>query len=244
MFFNDNVFSNSVVNGTVFSGSVVIQNGNVVTNGGGKGELKKYDERKCEEAGNIEKVTVHSTFVKVNVSVSKSSKVEAHLHGEANLDKELKFVVQRKLNEIKIALQYEGNCYGSNLELDVTIPKYLKIISIKTVSAGVELSEEVSVQNIKVETTSGKVNSYATFKKANISTISGGVKLNIVASEDISLKTSTISGKVLVDFSNVKNIKLSTSTVSGKVVNCHEADKNGYNADVDISTISGKITIN
>lgn len=230
--------------GNVFSGSVVIQNGNVIVNGGGRGELKKYNERKIEEAGNIEKVTVRSTFAKVNVSVSMSSKVEAHLHGEANLDKELKLVVQTKLNEIKIVVQYEGNCYGSDLKLDVAIPKYLKTITIKTVSAGVELSEEVSAQDIKVETTSGKVKSYATFKKANISTISGPVNLNIVANQDISLKTSTISGKISVDFSNVKNINLSASTVSGKVMNCHEADNNGYNAVVDISTISGKVTIN
>lgn len=231
-------------NANVFSGSVVIQNGNVVVNREGSGELKKYNERKSEEVGNIEKVTINSTFAKVNVTVSSSSKVEAHLYGEANLDKELKLVVQRELNKIKIVVQYEGNCYGGNLKLDVAIPKYLKTIIIKTVSAGVELSREVSAQDIKVDTTSGKIKSYATFKMANIVTISGDVNLNIVANQDILIETSTTSGKVSVDFSNIKNIKLSAKTVSGKVMNFHKADNNGYNAVVEISTISGKVYIN
>lgn len=235
MFFTGNTFYGRNV--------TVIKNGKFEVNGGEKAKVKKYDELKTQEACDIKKVSVKSTFVQVKVSTSKSSKVEAHLYGEANLDKELKLVLQKKLNEIEIVLQYEGNCYGSDLKLDIAIPKTLKTINIKTVSAGIEIDETVSLEDIKVDSTSGKVGSYANFKKANISTISGKIKLNIFAKEDISLKASTISGKIVVNFGNIKNINLSASTMTGKVINCHETNIHGYNANVNISTVSGRITI-
>lgn len=234
-----------IINGNIFSGSnvTIIQNGRVLVNGVGAGTLRKYDERKFEEASKVEKITINSTLAQVNVSVSDSSKVEVHFHGEANLDGQIKFVVKRILNEIKIKVQYDGNCYDGSLNLDVTVPKTLKAIVAKTMSAGVELKKGVSAQSVRIETNSGRVTTYATFTKAFISTMSGSVELYVEAKQNISLDISTMSGSISAEFEHVRDINISARTMTGRIRNQHKGDSYGYNANANISTMSGSIFI-
>ena len=51
-----------------------------------------------------------------------------------------------------------------------------------------------------------------------------------------------MSGYVSAEFNNIGHINLSTSSMSGDVRNRHKESR-GYNADVDISTMSGDIRI-
>ena len=51
-----------------------------------------------------------------------------------------------------------------------------------------------------------------------------------------------MSGNVSVEFNNIGHINLSTNSMSGNVKNLHK-ERRGYNADVDISTMSGNISI-
>ena len=73
------------INGRVFSrNNVKIVNGRVIS--GEIGKHQKFDERKSEECNNIEKITIDSTFWDINISVSNSSKIEAHFYGEVVLE--------------------------------------------------------------------------------------------------------------------------------------------------------------
>ena len=121
------------INGRVFSGNnVAIVNGRVIS-GGGTGKFQKFDERKVEDCSNIEKIAINSTFVDVNVSVSNSSKVEAHFYGEANLDGDVNFDVRVVNRELRVTLEFTGNCFNGILKLDVTVPqKIFKVISAKS----------------------------------------------------------------------------------------------------------------
>lgn len=231
------------INGRVFSGSnVTIINGRVI-NGDGTGETQKFDERKSEDCNNIEKISIDSTFGDVNVSVSNSSKVEAHFYGEADVDGEVNFDVRVVNRELRITLNSTGNCFNGNLKLDVTVPqKTFKVISAKSSSADITLNEGVSTDYLKVKTQSGDLETNATANNVSISTMSGDVELFINATQDINVEVSTMSGDVSAEFNNIEHINLSTSSMNGDVRNRHKGIK-GYTADVDISTMNGDIRI-
>lgn len=231
------------INGRVFSGNnVTIVNGRVIS-GSGNAKPQKFDERKSEDCGNIDKIAVDSTVADVNVSVSNSSKIEAHFYGEAEIDGDVNFDVRVVNRELRITLQFTGNCFNGNLKLDITLPqKTFKVISAKSSSADITLNEGVSTDYLKVKTQSGDLETNATVNNVSVSTMSGDVELCIDATNDISVEVSTMSGDVSAEFNNVAHINLSTSSMSGDVKNRHKGNK-GYTADVDISTMSGDIRI-
>ena len=186
------------INGKRFlGGSVTIVNGRIIK-GGENGKYQKFDEKKVEDCRNIDKIAINSTFADVNVSVSNSSKVEAHFYGEANLDGDVNFDVRVVNSELRITLKFTGNCFNGNLKLNIAIPqKIFKVISVKSSSADVILNVNIS----------------------------------------------SMSGDITAEFSNIGYINLYTNSMSGSVRNRHKEVKDGYNADVDISTMSGDIRI-
>lgn len=231
------------INGRVFSGSNVTIINERVISGGGTGKTQKFDKRKSEDCNNIEKIAIDSTFGDVNVSVSNSPKVEAHFYGEADVDGEVNFDVQVVNCELRITVNFTGNCFNGKMKLDVTVPqKTFKVISAKSPSADITLNEGVSTDYLKVNTQSGNLKTNATVNNVSISTMSGDVELYINAKENISVKISTMSGNVSAKFNNVGYIDLSTSSMSGNVRNRHKGET-GYTANVDISTMSGDIRI-
>lgn len=231
------------INGKIFSGSnVSIVNGRLV-NGGGTCKTQKYDEKKSEEANNVEKITIDSTFVDVNIVAHDLSDIVVHFYGHADVDGEVKFDAMLVNRELKITLNYTGNCYNGNLKLDVSVPhKTFKAISAKSSSANITLSEGVLTESLKVKTLSGDLETCATFTNVSVTTMSGDVELCINANKDIIVEISTMSGDVSTELNNIGQINLSTSSMSGDVKNRHK-DRTGYIADVDISTMSGDIKI-
>ena len=206
-------------------------------------KTQKFDQIKAEDCSNIDKITIKSTFCDVNVSVSNSSKVEAHFYGKAIIDREVNFVFRAVNSELIITLETTGTCFNGNLKLDVTVPKKtFKVISAKSSSADITLNEGVSTDYLKVKTQSGDLETNATVNNVSVSTMSGDVELCIDATQDINVGVSTMSGDVSAEFNNIGHINLSTSSMSGDVRNRHKESR-GYNADVDISTMSGDIRI-
>lgn len=225
---------------------------------------QEFDERKEEDASKIEKIIIDSTIANINVSVSDSSKVEAHFYGHANVDGDIKFDVSVADDELEIVLNFTGTCYNSNLNLDITVPeKKFKTITARSASADITLSEGLLADSLEVDTQSGNLKNNASFTSGFVTTMSGDVKLYIEAEEssslevstmsgdvelhieaegNTSLKVSTMSGNVTTEFENVGYIALSTSSMSGDVRNKHNS-QTGYTAKVDISTMSGDITI-
>ncbi len=224
-----------------FSGNTII-NGRVI-NGCGTGKTQNFDEKKSEYANNVENITIDSAVADINVSISNSSNVEAHFYGQANIDGGISFDVRKVNRDLKVTLQFTGNCYNGNLKLDVTLPqKIFKVITAKSTSADVTLNEGVSTDYIKVKTLSGDLETNATFTNASISTISGNVDLCIDAKKDVSVEITTISGDVSTEFKNIRYINISTSTISENVKNTHKS-VSGHIANVDVSTMSGNIKI-
>ena len=166
------------INGRVFSGdNVAIVNGRVI-NGGENAKPKKFDERKSEDCSNIDKILIDSTVVDVNVSVSNSSKIEAHFYGESEIDGDVNFDIQLINRELRITLQLIGNCYNGNLKLDITVPqKTFKVVSVKSSSANITLNEGISTEWLKVKTKSGDLETNATANNISISTMSGDIRI-------------------------------------------------------------------
>lgn len=231
------------INGIVFSeNNVIIVNGRVIS-GGGTSKLQKFDERKAKDCSDIDKIAIDTTAAEVNVSVSNSSKVEAHFYGEAEIEGDVNFDVQVENHELRIILQFTGNCFNRNLKLDVTVPqKKFKVISAKSSSADITVNKGVSTNHLKVKTQYGNLEINATVNNVSASTMSGNVELCIDAIGDVSVEVSTKSGDVSAEFNNIADINLFVSSRSGDVKNRHKGGK-GYTADVNISTMSGNIRI-
>ncbi len=232
-------------NGNVFSGnSVIMVNGQVINGSGfGVGTPKKFDERKFADGNNIEKIIIDTTFVNTTVSISNSSKIEAHFYGQANIDGNVDFDVRTANHELRIILKFSGSCCNGDLKLDITVPrKTFNTITAKSLSADITIREGVSADFLKVRTQSGDLETSATFTNLSVSTTSGDVDLYIDATKNISVEISTTSGDVDAEFNNIGHINLSTSVLSGSVKNRHRGGT-GYTADVDISATSGDIKI-
>lgn len=232
------------INGRVFSGSNIIVNGRV--SGGQTSKMQKFDEKKSEDANKIEKIVIDSTVADVNISVSSSSKkVEAHFFGQAVVDGDIEFDVCVVNRELRVISKFIGSCCcNGNLTLNITVPqKTFKAITVKTSSANVTLGEGVLMDFLKLKTQSGDLESNGSFANASITTMSGDVELYIDAQEEISVEISTMSGDVSAEFNNIGYINLSTSSMSGNVRNRHTSSAKGFNANVDISTMSGDIRI-
>lgn len=166
------------INGRVFSGrNVTIVNGRVIR-GGGTDNSQKFDERKAKDCSNIEKIAINSTFADVNVSASNSSNVEAHFYGEADIDGDVNFDVRVVNRELRITLEFTGNCFNGNLKLDVTVPqKTFKVISAKSSSADITLNESVSTDYLKVKTQSGDLETNARVNTVSVFTMSGDIRI-------------------------------------------------------------------
>ncbi len=231
------------INGRTFRGNnVTIINGKVI-NEGDSIFFKKFDDRKEENAHNVEKITIDSSMADVDVSVSNSEKVEAHFFGEASVDGDVKFDVKRILNEIIITLDFSGTSFGDNLKLNVTIPaKEFKQISIKTNSGNVQLRENVATTGLKVKTQSGDVETNSIFRHATLKTMSGDVDIFINAISNVELDVSTMSGDIEVELQNIGYVNLSSITMSGTTKNRHNSTV-GYTANFYLSTMSGDIKI-
>ncbi len=230
-------------NVTISGNNVTILNG-LIINGGGNTKAKKFDERKVQDARNVERITIDSSVADVKISVSNSQKVEVHFYGEVNVDGNIEFDVRMKeRGELQVVAKLKGNCYNGNLKLDITVPrKRFKAISAVSRSADITVKESVQTYNLKLRTQSGDVRSDASFEQVNVQTMSGDVELYVDAKQNIVTHISTMSGDVVAHFNNIGYIALTTNSMSGTIRNCHKS-RDGYEAEAYISTMSGDITI-
>lgn len=80
--------------------------------------------------------------------------------------------------ELRITLEFTGNCFNGNLKLDVTVPqKTFKVISAKSSSADITLNESVSTDYLKVKTQSGDLETNARVNTVSVFTMSGDVRI-------------------------------------------------------------------
>ncbi len=239
---------NVQIGNNVTINNITIGNGQVVNeafidnlNNMQKGQNKKINERKLEDARKVESIIINSTFVKVDVSVSDSQNVEAHLYGYASGD--IKFDFRLVNKQLQISVKSLEGCYNCNLNLDVIIPKKLfESITVESGTADITLHKGVVTDSLEVTTKAGKLETQATFTQASITTLSGDVDFYIDATKNIKVQINTMSGDVSAKFNHIRHMNISTRSKSGDVVNYHKTE-NGYVANVQISTMSGDIRI-
>lgn len=208
------------------------------------GELKKFDELKFEHAIYVDKISIDSSSVDVNIFCSDSSDIEAHFYGKANLDGTIEFDVQLVERELKITLNILGECYNNKLYLDVRVPKKrFKEISVKTESADVQLNQFVLTEHLSLTSKSGDLDTEAIFTSANITTTTGNIDFYIDAENDITANLSTTEGDVTLDLNNLGTVNLSITSEGGDVSNHGTYEEDGYTAQISIFTISGDVDI-
>lgn len=239
-------------NGNVFSGNVVIVDGQVISGEPvNKSSAKKFDETKKQSADGIKRITINSRSVNVKVFASDTKEITAHLHGsDTNPD----FSVNRRGDEVAIRVKANGtissgtivmrSCTISNcvigsggLELEVQIPvKTFEKISIESKSADIKISSNVKANDIIISSCSGSVEigSNVVADVFTIETSSGSVDLSAAFR---TLEIDCKSGSVDIDSQVFCDAKLEVITRSG---NIDVSLENIGSSTVSIETKCGK----
>lgn len=231
-------------------GSIISSKSTTIINGrklSGKCKTQEFDERKEEDADNIEKIVIVSALTDINISASNSSKVEVHFCGSATTDGEINFEVKKINRELIITVECSsGNCFDVNLKLDINLPleKNFELISVNNALGKVVLNKNVSIKSLDVRTQSGDIKSYADLQNVFIKTMNGKVEVIINAKNDVSLDINTMNGNVAVELNNISRFKkVHTRTMNGNVRDNHKGNYEGYTADIYIDTMNGDIKI-
>ncbi len=233
-----------IIDGQVFQGdNLVIINGTVVNAGIG-GEKKRFDEKRKVDAKGVDRLIIDTTFIDVNIVPIASSEVEVHLSGEASVDGKLELQAELIGRSYNINVKVKGNVYNGRLRLDIQLPnKAFEIIEVQTESANINLNTGVYSKKIWLKTKTGDIRMQARFKEADSSTMSGDIRVDISAKEDIMLNTKTMSGDIAISLDNIARPNVSTRTMSGDTRNYYQSKPKGYTAQIKASSMSGDIDI-
>lgn len=223
-------------------GNLTIINGKVIR-GSKADKAYNFDERKVVQAEDFDKILIDASFADVNIVPEDCSKVDVHLYGTINTKGMIEFDVHTEEKELEINLKSTGSYVKGNLKIDIVVPyKTFKRISVSTSSGNVTIGKGVLVKKFKVNTMSGDIKALLTALKTLANTMSGDVNLCIEALEDVEISISTMSGDVTTLLNNIGKLNVSINSMSGNFTNLHKG-KDGYTADVEISTMSGDIEI-
>lgn len=224
--------------------TAIINNGQVI-NGSSSHEKVTFDERVQKNAEMVDSIFVDSTVADVKFFSKKTTDVEVHFYGSANISGKVDFNVKLVDGELRVKFNIQGNCFNGNFNIDIFVPSYKEFdtISVKTTSADCALEKEIASDVIKFESMSGDIQTDATFEKTFINTMSGDVEVSVTANNDITMQIETMSGDIDVDMKNIKTLDLALRTLSGTVRNQHENIIEGFMAKGGISSMSGRIRI-
>lgn len=135
-----------------------------------------------------------------------------------------------------------GNC-NSSTSIKIQLPYLLlRQVDINVTSGSISFSNEIKTKNLSTNVVSADVTGSIVVDYININSVSGDIDLNVKSMNDLSVRSNSVSGDVNLKLENVCIKERNISTVSGIQNILHENSGN-YNARLDISTISGDVTI-
>lgn len=187
-------------------------------------EGNSIDEVKTFGIDQLKEIYIHSVSSDVSVFSTDEEDIKIHFYGRSALKSEKalpKLITNLEGSKLKIEIKYPKAVFyirlNTNVILDVYIPQgYRENIIIDTVSADVGISN-LDINNFQCKT------------------VSGDLRIESLGSDNLTLKTT--SGDV-----NIMNFtgNLKANLVSGDI----DVGYKVFDNNVDIKTISGKVTIN
>lgn len=186
-------------------------------------EGNSIDEVRTFGIDQLKEIYIHTVSSDVSVFPTDEEDIKIHFYGRSALKSEKalpKLITNLKGNKLKIEIKYPKVVFywavTANVVLDVYIPRYYRDnVIIDVVSA------EVDISNLDIDNFQCK-------------TVSGDLKVKSLDSDNLTLKT--VSGDV-----NIMNFtgNLKADLVSGDI----DVGYKFFDNNVDIKTISGKVTI-
>lgn len=185
-------------------------------------EGNSIDEVRTFDIDQLKEVYIHTVSSDVSVFPTDEEDIKIHFYGRSALKSEKalpKLITNLKGNKLKIEIEYPKVLFSwaaADVLLDIYIPRdYRDNVIIDVVSA------EVDISNLDIDNFQCK-------------TVSGDLKIKSLDSDNLTLKT--VSGDV-----NIMNFtgNLKADLVSGDI----DVGYKFFDNNVDIKTISGKVTI-
>lgn len=185
-------------------------------------EGNSIDEVRTFGIDQLKEVYIHTVSSDVSVFPTDEEDIKIHFYGRSALKSEKalpKLITNLKGNKLKIEIEYPKVLFSwaaADVLLDIYIPRdYRDNVIIDVVSA------EVDISNLDIDNFQCK-------------TVSGDLKIKSLDSDNLTLKT--VSGDVsIMNFTG----NLKADLVSGDI----DVGYKFFDNNVDIKTISGKVTI-
>ena len=225
--------------------NVIIVNGKVISSGNfSDANSKKIEEQKSVNAIGISRIDVDCDFGDIQMNVSDTDSVSAHLYGEVITEGSLKFDVSSSADLIKIKAKFTGSQICGTLKLQIDIPtKMFEEIHANSESGRITISKGVKSERFNLKTMNGMIESYATFKELKALTMNGREKINVDANSDVYLDVSTMNGRIEIKLHNISNCQLSASSMNGTVKRSCQRAIDGFTAYGKVSTMNGRVSI-
>lgn len=183
-------------------------------------EGNSIDEVKTFSIDQLKEISIHSVSSDVSVFSTDEEDIKIYFYGKSALKSEKllpKLITNLEGSKLKIEIKYPKVLfYNANVVLDVYIPQdYRENIIIDTVSADVDINN-LDINNFQCKT------------------VSGDLRIESLGSENLTLKTTSGNINILDILGNLK-----VDSVSGDI----NVEYRIFDNNVDIKTISGKVTI-
>ena len=208
------------------------------------GEMKKinFDHFRCYEGGMADNIIINLPNADINVHQEISSKIKINISGAVKLiDDDVRCRAERKNRNVVITLLTKGKIVEASFKVDIYLPiKDFKLLSIIS-SSNICIGEGVYAKTLRVRTTSGMIKSNLTFENAVLESVDGDIDVSFFAESDVKASIFSESGDINLRLANIRKAHIDTHT-AGAVRN-YFRESRGYNALIDISSISGDIFI-
>ena len=207
--------------------NVIIVNGKVISSGNfSDASSKKIDEQKSVNAIGISRIDVDCDFGDIQMNVSDTDSVSAHLYGEVITEGSLKFDVSSSADLIKIKVEFTGSQISGTLKLQIDIPtKMFEEIHANSGDGRITISKGVKSERF------------------NLKTMNGSEEIYVDANSDVYLDVSTMNGRIKIKLHNISNCQLSASSMNGTVKRSYRRVIDGFTAYGKVSTMNGKVSI-
>ena len=230
---------NIFINGNNNCNNVIV-NGRIVSSG--SGNSLKFDEKRIMRSDGIDCVTINSN-VNVTVIASNINVIEAHFHGEVNVDNKPTLNIKKNGREVFVTLNVTGNILG-NLTLTVNIPqKKFDMINITSHNGSLSVKDGVLVDMLRLSTYNGDVESDCNFNEITATTHNGDADIYIDAETNVNIEASSHNGNVSIELQSISTSNIYASTRNGKVRNRFRAKNSGYTAYGQANSYNGNITV-
>lgn len=213
-----------------------------------KKERKKFDERKSVDANDIQIININccSADITLKPNYDKDcSSIDVHFFGEAIINGSIEFSVYKLFNELQVTITSNASFINSKLKLEINVPsRSFKTINVESKNGSIQICHDVVMQDLKVRTQNGSLDSCGVFKNVYANTMNGNIEIVVRSESDLNFDVQTMNGSTIIFLYKIGTCKLQVTSLNGKVKNSFiDSSDYPYTARGRVTSMNGNAVI-